>query len=83
MRETENISLIAFGFLDKDKPIDTDEVVTTLTSLLGIEYSQNTRPDEISGNYKWNIDSYEIELSYWNMDDEKYPGAGYINIWCK
>ncbi len=82
-KETKNISHISFGFLDADKPIDTDEVVTMMTSLLGTEYSQNTRPDKIAGNYKWNIDSYEIEISYWNMDDEKYPGANYISIWNK
>lgn len=82
-KETKNVSHISFGFLDKDKPINADEVVTMLTSLLGIEYSQNTRPSRIAGNYKWNIDSYDVEISYWNMDDEKYQGANFIGIWQK
>lgn len=29
------------------------------------------------------IDSYKIEIVYWNMDDEKYPGANFISIWNK
>ena len=53
-----------------------------LTDLIGKEYSQNTRPDKIAGNYTWNIDKYKIDVSYWGLDDPKYPGANYIGIVC-
>lgn len=79
---TKIISRISFGFLDEDKPIDVEPVVTMLTDLIGKEYSQNTRPDQIAGNYTWNIDKYKIDVSYWGLDDPKYPGANYIGIVC-
>lgn len=79
---TKIISRISFGFLDEDKPIDVEPVVTMLTDLIGKEYSQNTRPDKIAGNYTWNIDKYKIDVSYWGLDDPKYPGANYIGIVC-
>ena len=77
---TNIISHIAFKFDKNDVPIEVEPVVQLLTDLLEKEYDQFVRPSIVAGNYTWNENGCKIKIYYNEIDDDKYPGANFINF---
>lgn len=78
-KTTDSVSQMTFNFRDDDKPVEVEPVVDMLTKFLEKEFDKFVRPSsKATGNYTWDTNGYEIEITYHEIDDNLYPGTNFI-----
>lgn len=78
-KTTDSVSQMTFNFRDDDKPVEVEPVVDMLTKFLEKEFDKFVRPSSnATGNYTWDTNGYEIEITYHEIDDDLYPGTNFI-----
>ena len=78
-KTTDSVSQMTFNFRDDDKPVEVEPVVDMLTKFLEKEFDKFVRPSsKATGNYTWDTNGYEIEITYHEIDDDLYPGTNFI-----